>query len=245
MSQPNILIASPTYGGLTEETRNSLEIALTYLTAKGIPAKRIDMNINPVDVARNAFASFLVQEKSFTHVLFVDNDCDFEPRLIERTIKADKLLIGVVCPRREIDLNKLCAAARVMNDEAAIATTSRFVLVNDQDIEALRAGNGIAEITGIGMAFTLIKREAFEQMIATGKVRTQDDHEFGRIGLNGPIYGFFDQIVIGDRALPEDWSFCERWQRLCNGETWGIADEKIGHVGKFVFRAALMDRFKR
>ena len=44
--------------------------------------------------------------------------------------------------------------------------------------------------------------------------------------------------------LPEDFSFCERWRGLCNGEVWAVADEDVDHIGEFTYRGNYVEFLK-
>jgi len=49
---------------------------------------------------RNYFASRVLNDKSYTHLLFIDADMGFAPSLIEHMIAADKPVVGCICPKR-------------------------------------------------------------------------------------------------------------------------------------------------
>ena len=236
--QPQFLIATPTYGGsIKTDCHLSLMKLVTWLHAQRINYVPICMDVNGISTVRNFYGSLIYQEKQFTHLLFIDNDMVFQPELVGRLFKADKPMIGCICPKRSIALDQFYAAAKTEPYDVALARATSFTIPDDTEPTALHFEKGIGRIKNIGMAATLIKRSVFARMVSTGKLRSEIEPEAARFGLTGPLYGFFDEMLVDGKLNNEDWSFCERWQLLCGGETWAIYDAEIGHIGSFTYRA--------
>ncbi|CAN0488291.1 unnamed protein product, partial [Phaeothamnion confervicola] len=49
------------------------------------------------------FASLVVQDAAFTHVLFLDGDIRFGPSAFLRMLQTEKQMIGLACPLRQAD----------------------------------------------------------------------------------------------------------------------------------------------
>lgn len=85
-----ILIGLPAYPGFIKtDCALSLMAAQAALLAKGI---KVDVAKNqPADIvlARNILASMVLQTERFTHLLFVDNDMQFDPQTVLRLIEFD------------------------------------------------------------------------------------------------------------------------------------------------------------
>jgi hypothetical protein len=41
-------------------------------------------------------------------------------------------------------------------------------------------------------------------------------------------------MIYGGRFLPEDYSFCKRWNDM-GGEIWGDVASKFDHIGSYVY----------
>jgi len=242
----NILIAIPTYG---DSIRTMCFLSLMQLGVAlhsrniGYETKTIDMA--GIDMVRNIFGSFILQEKKFTHLLFVDSDMQFEARLVERLITANKPLIGYIYPKRSIDLAKFYEASKNNSFDKALSLASEFVLGVPFPGFVVSFRDGLGTVQSIGMGLTLIQRSVFEQMAATGKIPTRATRMATLLGLHGTLFEFFRPMKIRERTLSEDLSFCERWRELCSGEVWAFADEEVGHIGSFIYRAKFIERHKK
>jgi len=241
---PNILIATPAYGGNVKlQFLNSLLKTQDLFNRKGIRHGFLGAANAEIVAARNYLASFMLERPEFTHLLFVDADMGFAPAVVERLIEAGKPLIGCICPRRKIDLE---AYARLSGKGAtpAVATAGAldFVVRYATGTKHVAVANGVTSVLGIGMALTLIRREVFAALIKAGGIARYDSHAFGPEGLRGPMYGLFDPIqdsLLGH--VSEDFSFCERYVKSCKGEVWALASEVIQHVGDFSFAGSYLD----
>ena len=67
------------------------------------PGIEIDLRLLSLSIlplARNLFASLVLEDKSYTHLLFVDSDMGFSPSLIAKMIAFQRPVVGVIAPRR-------------------------------------------------------------------------------------------------------------------------------------------------
>lgn len=225
-----LLIAIPSYGGTVTTGCNRSVLQLGAVLQQHKIVSRI-ITVDEVDVvtARNTLASQLLRDDAFSHLLFIDADMIFGSETVLRLLGAEKPLIGCTYPKREIDLAKLCALAKVHPAPIAIAKASSFA-VQQHSWHSTEIRNGMCQVEGLGMGLCLIDRKVFEKLAP--KVRR-----------NGAVYGFFDQISQGDLLKSEDLSFCARWKTV-GGEVWALVDQDIGHVGTFTYRAKLIDAFR-
>ena len=61
------------------------------------PGIEIDLRLLSLSIlplARNLFASLVLEDKSYTHLLFVDSDMGFSPSLIAKMIAFQKPVVG-------------------------------------------------------------------------------------------------------------------------------------------------------
>ena len=234
-----ILIASPTYGGVGPEHMRAVMALQLWMVEQGLKVKTLHHSMAEVARSRNILATLFYEQPELTHMLFVDSDIDFEPAAVAALIAADKPRVGCVYPRRAIDFDRLIAAARRLTDrKAIIASAMDYVVVPDEG-ETVEVHNGACKVAGIGMGLCLIRRDVLEGLLAAGGIKQDASGAAGR-PMKGPVLGFFDPITTETGFLAEDLSFCRRW-RAAGGEVWAVIDQEITHVGPMAFKARMID----
>lgn len=244
MDSPNILIATPAYGSTVKlQFLNSLLQTQDAFNRKGIRHAFLGAANAEIVAARNFLASFMTERQEFTHLLFIDSDMGFAAAAVERLIAAGKPLIGCICPRRGIALDTFARLSRKGASQAvAAAGAMDFVVRYAPETRQVEIANGVVSVLGVGMALTLIRRDVFAALLETGRVTRYDRHAFGPEGLLGPMHGFFDPLQDGTAGhVSEDFSFCERYVKTCNGEVWALASEVVQHVGDFSYAGSYLD----
>jgi len=230
-----ILIGTPTYNGqLTTNYTGSL-LALWSEFNGQLDWKSTSGTL--IAWARNTLAS-LVLQGDHTHLLFIDSDIDFPPRLIRRMVEFDAPVVSAICPHRVLDVPRFHALSRATEDPGVAWARSLSFVMELETPHVERDGFYRAKRTGTGLM--LIKREVFETLRQTHadlyRPAAGSYYEFQ--GLQN-VLQCFDPIYDGKGvAMGEDVSFCRRWQDT-GGEVWVVFDETVGHVGPFMFRAAL------
>jgi hypothetical protein len=243
---PNILFCLPAFkGAVAAQTTATLFDVVNLLRDIDASCSIMIREGSDIVVTRNLFASDFIANRDWTHLFFIDDDMVFEPELIINMLRADKPIMGAVAPKRQIDFDRFYACvAKGDSLERAKAESVEFV-VRHKSGERLVVEEGLCKVEAVGMATTLIKREVFDTMLSKIALRSRMAND----GANGArkVYGFFDQIHIeaDGQYLSEDLSFCYRWTHQCNGETWMVADQEIGHVGAFTFAANYMEILKQ
>ena len=247
MAAPHILIATPAYGANVKiQYMESILRTVQAFQRRGL---RYDFRgtVNAeVVTARNFLASVMYERPQYTHLLFVDADMAFAPASVEKLLDAGKPLIGCIYPKKRLSASTFARAARAhADDSTALASAFDFVVRHPAGTKRVQVTNGICRVLGLGMGLTLIERRVFVDLLATGKIATNAKHDLGPDGLDGPLYGFFDPLQSeGSQYVSEDFSFCERWVRLCGGEVLALPAEEISHIGDFTYRASYLDRLK-
>lgn len=243
----HILVGVPSFRGTIMTRTAAAIINLVSLCAElGIKVEFLNVESAEIIVVRNTIASYVVANDRFTHLFFVDDDMEFESDAIIDLLRANKPLIGCVCPKRSLNLQQLYETAKTGAPfEAALSDALDFVTRHISHSE-LMVENGICRMAGIGMAVTLIKREVFTTMVERGVVQVRGTEAIPFVdAVNNPKhYGFFDQVEVGEvgAQLSEDLSFCHRWVTLCGGDTWALVNRTIGHIGTYVFAGKYLDR---
>src|SRR5690606_23087823 len=128
-----------------------------------------------------------------SHILFVDADMGFEPELIFRMLALKKPVVGVIYPRRQIDLGRVTESAKQGEAQArAVARAHDFILRPLRGKTARRTA-GFMEVAGCGAGILLIERSCITQMLKklpelsdTGAKKTSPLAE----GLDRLIRGF-------------------------------------------------------
>jgi len=244
-----IAICMPTAAGsVYAKTMESVMATAAVLAGNGVAFRFFNIDGCEIVAARNELADHVRRDASFTHLLFVDYDMVFSPMVAKRLIEARRPLIGCAYPKRELDFDAVEAVAARAGDEGlslrkAAAIAAEYV-VRPERVDGrarVRVRNGLARVAGVGMGLTLIAREVLDGLVASGTLpvvrrRLAPD-------ATEPTHGFFVPTTgDGGRELSEDLSFCERWRRDCNGEVWCNVADEIGHLGRFAFRGAYMDK---
>lgn len=206
--------------------------------------------------SRNAIASVVLEDKSFSHLLFIDSDMGFQPEAITKMIDSDKDFIGCICPKRSMDFGRFHEVSRkisdrslaynVAQDYAAVEQLQkRIVKVGGKTTSVHVTNNGLIKTLRIGMAMTLIRREVIELMASTIPEIVVDANKalhYHAMGLRGRVIQCFSSASINNISLSEDLSFCLRWTDQCSGEIWACTDQAISHIGDATFTGKFQDR---
>ncbi len=246
-----ILIATPAYGGQLTTTFCDSIIGLRSHFRENHPHIRFEHNflsLSLLPVMRNVFANMVMQDDSFTHLLFVDADMGFSPSLIEHMIAADKPMVGAMSPARQFDLEKLHAlrgeiadpaVARLVAIDYVSAGSVEFVdgTMSDGEVRpdsSLVIDGPCIRVREVGTGILLIKREVFDRL----KQRFPDlwctsiERSYAKFDFTDGVLQCFqptpDEHGIYDG---EDMAFCRRWVQGCGGEIWAVVTETIVHVG--------------
>lgn len=239
------MVGLPCYrGAVTSQTAMALSGTLILLKDLGIGCEVSLVDSTEIAVARNMIATAAWRDPAVTHLLFIDDDMAFEPEAAVALLRRDKAIIGCVCPERRIDLVRLHAeAAEGKSFETALAAAQPFV-VRFSKGDKVEVKDGLCPMAGIGMALTLIQRRVLDSLVSGGHVQRWDVRAGADHLGNTFHYGFFDRIPNehDNALLSEDYSFCERWRRFCQGEIFALTDQTIGHVGQMVYTGRWQDR---
>lgn len=208
----NILIATPAYRGIVDAQYAAGLVGLVrWLTENGIKNRYVVTEGSVIAAQRNNIATGFYSKPEFTHLLFVDSDVSPTPTAVKRLIEMNTPLCGYIYPTRG-------------TGEATFAILGKPEPVS----------SGVCKAAGIGMGLCLIRRDALERLVATGKIEQRQYFNASQHpnAVTAPL-GFFTELP----GMSEDLSFCERWRTLCGGEIFALYDEQIGHSAKIVIRS--------
>jgi hypothetical protein len=248
-TRSHILIATPVLNdSVTLVYTKSLFALQNHVRRNDLP---IDMTLGTltstfVDAARNYFATHMLENRAYSHLLFVDSDQGFRPELVTDMLALDEPVVGTVYPARDLDFDHLWRVARQLEAPTKLQSlASRYVLppfVRDAS-GAVIAKKGFVRTTLAGTGVMLIQRRVFERMAELPGIMGQGAEIMQRHGYSGRLLQCF-RPIIQDNNLPlgEDLSFCRRWVEACGGEIWVSVDHEVQHVGSFNFRGRFGDQ---
>jgi hypothetical protein len=244
----HVLIATPTAGGVVKALyATTLLKTVIAIKDAGWGIDFVTLDSSYISRARNYFAHLLLQKPHFTHLVMIDSDMSFEGHVICRLIRCDKPVVAAAYSQRCINMMAFAQAAR--NPELALADLAALALEYNLQPELaagarqVRVIDGMCRVNYVALGCAVIRRDAFESLIATGTARLRPDRFLQKSGLGGPFYDFFGEITFEDGdILSEDYSFCKRWRSAPGNEIWAVVDEPIGHVGDMVYSAPYLKR---
>jgi hypothetical protein len=248
MKPARILIGTPTANGdLCVEYCETIVQLLAHFGAHH-PEVSFDVRFYEtfdLRLVRNAYASHVLNDPSFTHLLFFDSDMGFFPTLLEKMLACGKPVVGVVSPKRSLEETRVAELARRVKD-IRIAE----IAANDYIPEkiAYPVGYGEDGVTPVyvkhdgslipvgrcGTGIMLIHRSVFEAF----RERIPEDHDavapeaVRPYGIETGYVRCFDAVASArGTTLGEDYAFAQRWVQRLGGEIHLVFDEVIFHVG--------------
>jgi hypothetical protein len=241
-----ILLATPAHGGQVcvgyhESVLNTLMFFKTEYPGIVIDTKIISLALLPA--ARDILASIVLNDPSYTHLLFVDSDMGFKPELIAKLIAFQQDVVGVVAPKRKFDY----AAFHRVSAVDPNPVTARLVAadyVADADIITATGPNGEKRCE-IREGFVPVRRAGTGVLLIARAVLEKIKERYPSLwvekppavhrdfGLEGGLLQCFQPVQDANGLyVGEDIAFCQRWVEGCGGTLWASIDEPIIHIGQ-------------
>ena len=201
--------------------------------------------------ARDMLANIFLQSDC-THLLFVDDDVDFAADDVFAMIAAmaareDCAILGAPVPRRVVNWTQVARAAERglargnPADLAGYAGDFALSFLNPGQSFAL---NELVELTQLGGAFMLVRRDVIETLCARHpelafRVDARD-RQNARVAEE--VHGLFMPMIEPEsrRQLSEDYAFCHR-ARAAGFRIWLAPWVRTTHSGPATFRGSLAD----
>ena len=234
-----VLVATPAYGEMFYTPYVKSVISLQRLMTR----HKWDMTFASIAYAdivesRNFLLTHWYDKTDATHLLFIDADMGYEAQLVADMILLDRPVVGVVYPKRQIDLDRLAKlAAEGLPFERARAQAHEFI-VRRNARSAQVDSKGFISVDACGTGLFLIRRDCITDMLS--KLPELSDTSAPK---NSPLaktltrlIRAFDPVAVEGARLSEDFSFCHRW-RQCGGDIWANTSHEITHVGLHRFAA--------
>ena len=220
----SLLIATPSMESRPQALYTiSITATMRELEKQGTPHQWALERYNAdIGLARShIFSEFF--RSNHTHLLMIDDDMTWETSALHRLVFADKPLVAVAGPKKRYPL--------VFAASHADENGKPLPMMIDQD-------KSCAEVTSVGAAFMLIRRDCAEAM-----VKAYPDLEY--VGGDSKVsWGVFLQQIANRAYLPEDFSFCQRWRKI-GGKVYICPDVPLGHIGAHEFKGDLLSNAQR
>jgi hypothetical protein len=249
MSNPrtHLVIGTPCYGGQVASLYTTSLLRLQHACTK-----RGDLDFSflllggdaLITRARQDLVTLFLENKTATHLLFVDGDIAFEPDQVFRLLDLGAEMAAGVYPVKRIDWDKVRAlvqSGRVPQEAESLSYVLEF-----DDPQRIATKNGFAKARYAGSGFLMIHRSALLKMIEKyPDLRYAREHKSGDNLTESPYrYALFNCFIDKESGtyLSEDFSFCRRWTDM-GGEIWVDLNSRLTHLGPMAFNGNVATQF--
>ncbi|MGB3676110.1 MAG: hypothetical protein WA988_16890 [Candidatus Nanopelagicales bacterium] len=242
-----VYLGTPVAGGVVAHDYMHSVIAIqNHFATLGWQMQLVTQPDGLVTRPRNAFASVVVRDDSFTHLLMLDADVVIKPEAIERMVRSGHDVVGAGVPLRQVEWENVRAHLDLVPAATAAELRSishRFAAWFEPPGGARVPTDGFLPAQVIGSAALLITRDALVRLVNEDAVAA---FEFGGKGSDGEGSGwsFFDPYVNSEGVyLSEDYAFCDRWRNI-GGQVWVDLESRTTHVGPVAVEGAIATTLK-
>lgn len=238
-----VMIATPAYGEIFYASYVRSLVSLTRLFYKeGISFAFESVSYAEVSEARNYLLTRFFDKSDATHLLFIDADMGFSQQLIADMLAFKKPLVGVVSPKRQVDIERIMEAVKNGEDDKRALSAGMDFILRPLPGKQHSVQNWFMPVEGCGAGIMLIERSCVAKMIEKDPnlIDTKSRSALTK-NLDRMIRGF-DSLQVKGTRLSEDYAFCYRWREQCGGEVWVNIGHEITHVGLKHFTGRFADR---
>lgn len=233
---PSVFIFVPAYGeSITTTTFLSIYATVMTLAQMGIATKIMAESNPEISEARNIVTTIWYESIPTTHMLMVDADMGFEPKLIVDMLEVNEPLVGTLYRKKTEEVGWAGSGYPMDGMLSKVAGAH------------LHPGNFL-EVEGVGMGITLVRRDCIANMLA--KLPAIEDYTISNAncargdGLAARgikrLIRCFDPLHFPERGrLSEDLSFCVR-HRMAGGKVWAAIGHDITHVGRKAYTGSFL-----
>ncbi len=241
----NLVIATPCFGG-----QISVLYAASLFKLQKLARTYSDLHLKVqfkdgdalITRARASLISQFLDDRSATHLLFVDADIGFEPEQAVRLIESGADMCAAIYPIKRIDWDKVKSTIESARPNPAAAALQYVFEVTDPNTVIEKVG--FVKVRYAGTGFLMIRRGALERMCAHyPQLRYKRDHSLDAATASDNRFALFECMIAEDGTyLSEDFAFCKRWTDM-GGEIWADLGSKLSHVGPMTFCGDLSSQF--
>ena len=243
----SIMVATPVHSEVSIHYTQSLLELQKWCIRNKVKIEFTLMKSSLVTQGRNMCVSSFLNSKC-THLLFIDSDIAFNAEAPDRLVKADKDVISIPYPLKDMNWDKAISMIKEGKIKTAQDLKNKgfyrypFKVADNNNI---KLQNGIIEVTHSPTGFMMIKREVFEKMIkhyGDDYIIEQDQVMNGKNKRLENMYNFFDTMHLPDKKhyLGEDFAFCKRWKDI-GGKCHAWIMDYITHVGEHQYTGRFAD----
>ena len=232
INQPKkINIATPAYKGeYSAAYVRSFYSLLTAGPSMGLRFSFSEIDYSDIVTSRNYLISnFFYNNIDCSHMLFLDADMGFPSQLISQMVALNEDVVGVVYPKRSIDLKKLHS----LHGQPFAKASAQACSFIGTPTAAHPRNPAFRKVEGCGAGILLISRGCINRML-TCCPGILDLVRYKQMPFGGKFNSFltpFNKIELADCELSEDLSFCRRWSEECKGAIYADVTHDIEHVG--------------
>ena len=206
-----VLIATPAYGGhVYSGYTESLVYTCFLLRMMNVDFELKYINNQIVTRARNMCSSVFLEDRSFTHMLFIDADVVWDPLDVRKLLSHDRECVVGVYPNKKYYWK---------GNELSLNPSSVYYTPRQYEGDLVR-------MKYAATGFMLRKRSALE--------RIKNDVEVfylpGADGRDVKLYNFFDCKVVDGDYLTEDYYFSHLFRKN-GGEIFADTSIRLTHMG--------------
>jgi hypothetical protein len=153
----SLFIATPAFGEMFYSVYVRSLFGLQHvLAARGWPCALATLSFSDVVESRSVLLSHWFDRTNASHLLFIDADMGFDPKLIGDMIELDQPVVGVIYPKRKLDLTKYETAIA-----AGDAPTRARAKAHDFTVRGPGVGTnkGFIRVEGCGAGILLLRRD--------------------------------------------------------------------------------------
>ena len=253
----SIFVGTPCYGGMISV--NYFESCLRLMSECAVNNVGLQFgtigNESLVTRARNTLVQLFMDDKQYTHLLFIDADIVFNEKSVMRMLELDQEVVTGIYPRKTIDWTKVIRKVKENPNikENELLASSLHYNLNVKNPNHVEVKKGFIEVLDGATGFMLIKRSVFEKMAkAYPRLKFKSDQS-----LNEPHdktfdyhdnskwnYTFFDTAIEPKtrRYLSEDYAFCRLWQKI-GGTVYADIVSGLTHYGTYAFKGNVGTQF--
>lgn len=219
-NQIRVILATPSREGPpTHDFGVSLTNTKAVLNADGIGFAFLSLSkISDLCGARNRLAETFLLTNG-THLLMIDDDIGWQPQSVLQMLKHDVDYVAGPYLRKDDTPSPRWALALPVP-----------ICVRD---------DGLVKADGVGLGFTLVKREVIERLCAAHRDESYIDSDTGRETVN-----LFEFKVIDRQRKSEDFMFGHKWRAL-GGDIWVDTKVVLDHIGRKTWTASLAERLQQ
>jgi len=243
----SIMVATPVHSECSIHYTQSLLELQKWAFKEKVKIQFQIMKSSLITQGRNMCVSAFLNSEA-THLLFIDSDISFNAEAASRLIAADKEVISIPYPLKDMNWSK--GLSMIKNNKIQTEQDLRNKAFyrypfKVPDNNKIQIKDGVIEVTHSPTGFMMIQRSVFDKMIAHYGDSMKIDQDQVINGKNEKLknfYNFFDTMYIPEKRhyLGEDFAFCKRWKDM-GGKCYAWIFDYITHVGEHQYTGRFAD----